>query len=59
MLRGYFWPQSVYGVLVASQWRWVEHSAWVIFEDVFLFVSCRRAVVEMKDTRRCARPPSS
>jgi signal transduction histidine kinase len=52
MLRGYFWPQSVYGVLVTSQWRWVEHSAWVIFEDVFLFVSCRRAVVEMKDTAR-------
>src|SRR5438093_3672276 len=50
MLRGVFWPQSVYGVLVASQWRWVEHAAWVIFEDVFLFVSIRRAVAEMKDT---------
>ena len=36
MLRGAFWPQSVYGVLVASQWRWVEHAAWVIFEDVFI-----------------------
>src|SRR5258707_156806 len=50
MLRGAFWPQSVYGVLVASQWRWVEHAAWVVFEDVFLFVSIRRAVTEMKDT---------
>src|SRR5438552_2351661 len=50
MLRGVFWPQSVYGVLVASQWRWLEHAAWVIFEDVFLFVSIRRAVTEMKDT---------
>jgi signal transduction histidine kinase len=50
MLRGYFWPQSVYGVLVASQWRWIEHAAWVVFEDVFLFVSCRRSLVEMKDT---------
>jgi two-component system sensor histidine kinase/response regulator len=49
-LRGVFWPQSVYGVLVASQWRWLEHSAWVIFEDVFLFVSCRRSVADMKDT---------
>ncbi len=36
MLRGLFWPQSVYGVFVASQWRWLEHAAWVIFEDVFL-----------------------
>ena len=40
MLRGIFWPQSVYGVLVASQWRWLEHAAWVIFEDVFLVVAC-------------------
>ena len=48
MLRGMFWPQSVYGVLVASQWRWLEHSAWVIFEDIFLIVSCRRAVEEMQ-----------
>ena len=29
LLRGMFWPQSVYGVLVASQWRWLEHAAWV------------------------------
>ena len=50
MLRGLFWPQSVYGVLVASQWRWVEHAAWVAFEDVFLIVSCLRSVAELRDT---------
>ena len=50
MLRGIFWPQSVYGVVVASQWRWLEHAAWVIFEDIFLFLSCHRAITEMKDT---------
>jgi signal transduction histidine kinase len=50
LLRGIFWPQSVYGVLVASQWRWLEHAAWVAFEDVFLIVSCRRSIVELKDT---------
>jgi PAS domain S-box-containing protein len=50
MLRGFFWPQSVYGVLVASQWRWLEHAAWVLFEDVFLFVACRRSIAEMKET---------
>ena len=33
-LRGIFWPQSVYGVLAASPWRWLEHAAWVLFEDV-------------------------
>jgi PAS domain S-box-containing protein len=50
MLRGMFWPQSVYGVLAVSQWRWVEHAAWVIFEDVFLVVSCIRSVAEMRNT---------
>src|SRR5207237_10673989 len=50
LLRGYFWPQSVYGVLVASQWRWIEHAAWVVFEDVFLVVSCLRSVAEMRQT---------
>ena len=50
MLRGYFWPQSVYGVVVASQWRWIEHAAWVLFEDIFLIVSCRRSVLEMQQT---------
>jgi two-component system, sensor histidine kinase and response regulator len=50
MLRGYFWPQSVYGVVAASQWRWLEHAAWVIFEDVFLVMSCVRGLAEMRQT---------
>jgi signal transduction histidine kinase len=49
MLRGIFWPQSVFGVLTTSSWRWVEHTAWVLFEDIFLFVSCQRSVREMGD----------
>ena len=32
--RGVYWPQSVFGVFVASNWRWVEHAGWVVFEDV-------------------------
>jgi signal transduction histidine kinase len=50
MLRGLFWPESVYGVVVASQWRWLEHAAWVAFEDVILIMACRRSVVEMRET---------
>src|SRR5438093_6633206 len=50
LVRGFFWPQSVYGVFVASQWRWLEHAAWVIFEDVILIVSIQRSVSEMKET---------
>ncbi len=43
-IRGVFWPQSVFGVLTASQWRWVEHAGWVIFEDIFLMISIRQSV---------------
>ncbi len=48
-VRGVFWPQSVFGILTASPWRWIEHSAWVVFEDLFLISSCRRSVEEMKN----------
>ena len=48
LLRGIFWPQSVYGVLIASEWRWLEHAAWVIFEDVFLVMSCVRGEAELR-----------
>jgi len=48
-LRGLFWPQSVYGVLAASEWRWLEHAGWVLFEDTFLLIAIRRSVSEMRD----------
>jgi signal transduction histidine kinase len=46
-LRGVFWPQSVYGVLTASEWRWVEHAGWVLFEDTFLLIAIKRSISEM------------
>jgi signal transduction histidine kinase len=49
MVRGLFWPQSVYGVLIASEWRWVEHAAWVIFEDIVLVMSCVRGTRELHE----------
>jgi hypothetical protein len=45
--RGLFWPESVYGVLVASPWRWLEHAGWVIFEDIVLLAAGQRSVREM------------
>jgi signal transduction histidine kinase/DNA-binding response OmpR family regulator len=47
LMRGIFWPQSVYGVLAASPWRAIEHAAWVVFEDIFLIRSCFRGMQEM------------
>jgi signal transduction histidine kinase len=46
-LRGTFWPQSIFGVEWASQWRWLEHAGWVVFEDIFLIWGCIRASREM------------
>ena len=48
-LRGLFWPQSVYGILQASEWRWLEHAGWVLFEDTFLLIAMKRSVREMWD----------
>jgi len=46
LLRGIFWPQSVYGVLSAPVWRSLEHAGWVIFEVTFLMVSIRKSLGE-------------
>jgi signal transduction histidine kinase/CheY-like chemotaxis protein len=47
-LRGEFWPQSVYGIFAASNWRWLEHVWWVCFEDVFLFMAIHQSNQEMR-----------
>ena len=46
-LRGIYWPQSVYGVLTASPWRWLEHAGWVVFEVCFLIISITQSKREM------------
>ncbi|HYP01053.1 MAG TPA: diguanylate cyclase, partial [Pyrinomonadaceae bacterium] len=48
-LRGMFWPESVYGVLTVSSWRWLEHAGWVLFEDTFLLIAIKRSMSEMCD----------
>jgi signal transduction histidine kinase len=50
--RGLFWPESVFGIVAASPWRWLEHAGWVLFEDAFLILSCRQSVEEMREIAR-------
>lgn len=38
LFRGIWWPQTVYGSALISPWRWIEHTWWVAFEDVFLII---------------------
>jgi two-component system sensor histidine kinase/response regulator len=40
--RGFLWPESIYGTVIGTDWRWVEHAAWVLFIDIFLIWSCLR-----------------
>jgi diguanylate cyclase (GGDEF)-like protein len=53
LVRGIVWPQSVYGVQTQETWRWLEHAGWVIFEDVFLIISCVWGLREVR--RLCER----
>jgi len=46
-IRGIFWPLSVFGILTASQWRWLEHAFWVLFENAFLIPACWQGTKEM------------
>jgi len=49
ILRGLFWPQSVYGVLAASPWRAFEHAGWVVFECGVLLVAVGDSIRDMQD----------
>lgn len=48
LLRGIFWPESVYGLLNPEWWRFGEHAFWVVFEDVVLVLACLRGVQEAR-----------
>ncbi len=44
VLRGYYWPQSIFGAPTAAGWRWLEHTGWVVFEDIILVVTCQQSL---------------
>jgi two-component system sensor histidine kinase/response regulator len=46
-LRGLYWPLSIYGIASGAEWRWLEHSVWVVFENIFLVYSCLTGKKEM------------
>lgn len=47
LVRGLFWPESVYGDDRVQAYRFLEHAGWVVFEDVVLILSCIRGRKEM------------
>ena len=46
LLRGMFLPYSVYGTMASSVWRTLEHTGWVLFENIFLLVAIRQSLRE-------------
>ena len=48
LLRGLFWPESVFGVIAAAPWRALEHAAWLICTNVFLAYSCVGSAREIR-----------
>ncbi len=50
--RGVWYPLSVFGIVTASPFRWIEHSAWVIFEISFLIPGCIRLKKEIRQLCR-------
>ena len=48
LLRGLFYPESVYGITNPEWWRFLEHAGWVVFENVVLTWGCIRGVKEMQ-----------
>jgi PAS domain S-box-containing protein len=51
ILRGLFWPQSIFGV-TSPLWRALEHIGWVVFEVVVLYFSIQRSLDEMRKVAR-------
>src|SRR5271155_3270961 len=48
LLRGIYWPDSVYGIVNPEWWRFLEHAFWVAFEDIVLLMSIHDALQEMR-----------
>lgn len=52
VVRGIYWPESIYGVLAGQNWRWAEHTFWVLFENTFLVIAIKRSISEMREIAR-------
>ena len=42
LVRGLFWPGSVFGIATVDHWRWLEHTGWIVFEVAFLILAVRQ-----------------
>ncbi len=38
---------QTYGLLPVEPWRWLEHSSWILFTDIFLIISIKQSQEQM------------
>ncbi|NBB86363.1 MAG: HAMP domain-containing protein [Bacteroidetes bacterium] len=48
-LRGFFWPESIFGVITGSEFRIFEHAGWVVVEVAFLTIGCLQATKQQSE----------
>lgn len=48
LIRGLFWPDSVYGAANPEWWTFLEHAGWVLFLDLALAIAIIRSTREME-----------
>lgn len=48
LIRGIYWPHSVFAITSVDYFRWLEHAGWVVFEVFFLSLACRYNLREMQ-----------
>ncbi|HYI94204.1 MAG TPA: response regulator [Bryobacteraceae bacterium] len=52
LARGILAPETIYAIPVASLARVAEHAFWVVFENVFLAISCRQSLQRIVERAR-------
>ncbi len=52
LVRGSWWPESVYGISNPEWWRFLEHAAWAVFEAIVLSTGIQQSFGEMRAAAR-------
>ncbi len=52
IMRGIYWPMSIYGADSNQEWRFLEHAWWVVFENIFLLIANHSNLKQMAESAR-------
>lgn len=52
VIRGTYWPQSIFGSPNVDRWRWMEYVGWVLIEDAILCIAISQYLVEMLEVAK-------